>query len=45
MLILGAEETAVRTGVVPRGLVHWFHFTRHFRAGLSHAAATRLKPY
>ncbi len=33
----------VRTGVVPTGLAHLFHFTRHFRAGLSHAAATRLE--
>jgi hypothetical protein len=24
------------------GLAHLFHFTRHFRAGLSHGAATRL---
>ena len=36
-------RVCVRTGVVPTGLAHLFHFTRHFRAGLSHAAATRLE--
>jgi len=28
--------------VVPTGLAHLFNFTRHFRAGLSYPAATRL---
>jgi len=27
----------------PTGLVHLFHFTRHFRAGLSYPAAMRLE--
>ena len=27
----------------PYGLAHWFHITRHFRAGLSYPAATRLE--
>jgi hypothetical protein len=33
----------VRTRVVPTGLTHLFHFTGHFRAGLSHPAAARLE--
>jgi hypothetical protein len=33
----------VRTRVVPTGLAHLFHCTRHFRAGLSYPAATRLE--
>ena len=37
------QRVCVRTGVVPTGLAHLFHFTRHFRAGLSPAAATRLE--
>jgi hypothetical protein len=32
----------VRTGVVPSGLALSSHPTRHLRAGLSHAAASRL---
>jgi hypothetical protein len=32
----------VRTCVAPPGLVISSHFTRHFRAGLSHCAASRL---
>jgi hypothetical protein len=31
--------------VVPPGLAHLFHFTRHFRAGLSYLAATRLQTW
>jgi hypothetical protein len=33
----------VRTRVVPTGLAYLFHFTRHFRAGLSYPAAARLE--
>jgi hypothetical protein len=33
----------VRTRVVPTGLAHFVHFTRHFRAGLSYPAAPRLE--
>ena len=35
----------VRTRVVPTGLAHLFRFTRHFRAGLSYPAATRLESW
>jgi hypothetical protein len=38
-----AEAVCVRTGDVPTGLEYLFHFTRHFRAGLSYPAAARLK--
>jgi len=31
--------------VVPPGLAYLFHFTRHFRAGLSYLAATRLETW
>jgi len=33
----------VSTRVVPAGLAHLFNFNRHFRAGLSYPAATRLE--
>jgi hypothetical protein len=33
----------MRTRVVPTALAHLFHFTRHFRAGLSYPAAARLE--
>jgi hypothetical protein len=33
----------MKTRVVPTGLAHLFHFTRHFRAGLSYPAATRME--
>ena len=33
----------MRTRAVPTGLAHLVYFARHFRAGLSHPAATRLE--
>ena len=35
----------MKTRVVPTGLAHLFHFTRHFRAGLSYPAASRLESW